>query len=252
MIAELESFLETFRQYAKEVYKNKFTEEFETLRSRLQRLEPKITDMILRVLGNGQFMLMNSAVAYKDLLSTALLNSYPPHFTHYDGAVTQLVERAIGTLKEGLWPPKTPPPVLTIHDPELQGRCGDLLRAPGNYDRVIREATTVLEDRMRNRPPHEILARLIPNAADQIGEQLVNKLFAPDNSILSISSDKTKRIAFHKILIGVVSYLRHPYHHRLDAETQWSWAWSVVGFIDQLLANIDNCTLTEGDVGGHS
>ena len=98
---------------------------------------------------------------------------------------------------------------------------------------------------MRNKCPHETLSRLIPQSADQAGEHLVNKLFAPDDPVLSISSEKHNRIAFHKILLGTVSYLRNPYHHRLDPNTEWSWAWSTVGFVDRLLADIESCVVVQ-------
>ena len=157
--------------------------------------------------------------------------------------VTMLLNGVLGTLEAGLWPPKEPTPVLVIKDAELRSRCSDLLRAPGNYDRVVREATTILEDHLRNKPPHDILAQLIPNAADQTGENLVNKLLSPDNPVLVISSDRHKKIAFYRIMLGVFSYLRNPYHHQLDASTKWSWAWSTVGFIDRLLTDIESCTV---------
>lgn len=99
-----------------------------------------------------------------------------------------------------------------IKDTELRSRCSDLLKAPGAYDRVVREATTVVENRIRSRCPPETLARLIPNAADQTGENLVNKLLSPEKPILVISSEKHKRVAFHRIMLGIVSYLRNPSH----------------------------------------
>ena len=38
-----------------------------------------------------------------------------------------------------------------IHDKELRDRCLDLLEAKGKYDRVINQATLVLEDRIRTK-----------------------------------------------------------------------------------------------------
>ena len=123
------------------------------------------------------------------------------------------------------------------------GPVRDLLMAPGSYDRVIREATVVLEHRMRNKVPHEVLARLIPNSADQTGENLVNRLFSPDEPQLVFSSDRSRRIAFHRMLLGIVSYLRNPYHHEIDPSTDWSWAWSAVGLIDRVLADVEGCSV---------
>jgi hypothetical protein len=130
-------------------------------------------------------------------------------------------------------------------DAILMKRCYDLLQAPTNFDRVIREATTVLEDRIRNRVPHEIMSKLIPLSQEQQGEKLVDKLFSPKSPILVVSSDEHERLAFYKILSGVFSYLRNPHHHKLDDKTEWSWAWSTTGLIDRLLFEVDNCQLSE-------
>ena len=147
-------------------------------------------------------------------------------------------------MEAGLWKPKDPEPVLIIGDTELRSRCADLLSSPGRYDRVIREATTVLEDRIRSKCPRERLAILIPNEADRTGENLVNQVFNVDHPVLIVSQEKGKRLAFHRILLGVFAYLRNPYHHTIDANTEWSWAWSTVGFIDRLLADIEGCSIS--------
>lgn len=249
VVAELEAFLEDFKQYGKEVYSKEKTENFEGLGSRLRRSAPRITDIILKIVGDGTFQLGYSGyTSYKDLMSVAVMggnNALPHNFRDFEAPVFSILEKTIGTIESGLWPPKTPTPVLIVHDPELRQRCADLLSAPGNYDRAIREATTILEDRIRGKLPHTLLSRLIPHSTDQMGENLVNKLFSPDEPILSVSDDKKKRIAFHKILMGIFSYLRNEYHHKIDDRTQWSWAWSTVGFIDRLLVEIDSCTLRE-------
>lgn len=241
----LKSFLKMFNEYAQEVYGGRLR--LNELRGNLQRQEPKVTRYILDILGDAAIDFGRGArISRGDLLSNSLLggnNAMPHNFRHYEAFVTDILNRAIGAIEAGLWPPKEPTPVLVIKDDELRQRCSDLLSASGNYDRVIREATTVLEDRIRNKCPHAVLARLIPQSADQSGENLVNKIFAPDNPVLSISDNKNKRIAFHRIMLGVISYLRNPSHHRLDPSTEWSWAWSTVGFIDTLLLEINSCVV---------
>lgn len=245
---QLQSFLNSFNEYAEEVFGAYRRDRLDELRSKLQRLEPQITAILLEVLGEGSFGMGHSGtVSRRELLPSALMggnNEMPHNFGGFKAAVTSSLERALGTLEAGLWPPQEPTPILVITDNELRSRCTDLLTAPGNYDRVIREATVVLEDRIRHKVPHDVLAKLIPNAADQGGENLVNHLLSPDKPVLVISNDRLRRIAFHRILLGVVSYLRNPYHHQLDPSTEWSWAWSTVGFIDRVLADIDSCTLS--------
>jgi len=136
-----------------------------------------------------------------------------------------------------LFEPETPTPVLAVHDEELRGRTADLLTAAGNYDRVIREATTILEDRIRRKVPFDDLAKLIPNAADQSGDELVNRLLNPSNPVIAFGDRPTQTRLF-RMLGAVVAYLRNPSHHTIDDRVEWSWAWSVVGLIDQLLENI--------------
>ena len=246
----LKCFLQVFKKYAKQVYGAHRQDRLDELRTQLQQKEPEVTRYVLDILGDSTFAFgsfgYRSMLSRRDLLSTALLggnNELPHNFRDYEAGVTSTLNKAVGTLEAGLWPSEELTPTLIIEDNELRQRCSDLLSAPGNYDRVIREATTVLEDRIRNKCPHDALSRLIPQSADQSGENLVNKIFAPDNPVLSISSDRNKRIAFHRIMVGIISYLRNPYHHRLDPSVEWSWAWSTVGFIDRLLCDIESCVV---------
>jgi hypothetical protein len=249
--AELGSFLKTFEEYAIEVFGSRRREHLDTLRSSLQKREPLVTRYILDVLGDGLLDVgsfgRSARVKYRYLLATALMggnNELALNFADFRAPVTMLLNRALGTLESGLWSPRGPDPVLVIKDDELRSRCSDLLSSPGLYDRVIREATTILESRIRSKCPADRLAALIPNEADRTGDKLVNQLFNPDHPVLVISDEKGKRIAFHRILLGVFSYLRNRYHHNIDSSTEWSWAWSTVGFIDRLLAEVEGCSVS--------
>ena len=246
----LASFLEKFNEYSDEIFGKHRQSHLDDLRTKLQHQAPLVTKLLLDIVGDRTFILgsfgrsMNVALQY--LLSSALMGSSSElreNFYDFKAPVMSMLNQALGTIDSGLWPPKEPKPILIIHDDELRKRCADLLGAPGSFDRVIREATTILEDRIRNKPSHETLSQLIPNSNDQRGENLVNKLLNPDNPILVISSDKGRRVAFYRILIGAFSYLRNPYHHRIDPTTEWSWAWSTVGFIDRLLSEVDSCSV---------
>jgi len=132
-------------------------------------------------------------------------------------------------------------PVLVIHDAVLRSRCTEMLAAPGYYDTVIREATTILEARIKDRVPAADLTAAIPNPLDRAGEQLVNRLFDPGKPILVFGS-RIEQANLCAMLRGTFAYLRNPSHHTIDDSVEWSWAWSVVGLIDQLLNNVDSCT----------
>jgi len=245
----LKSFLSEFTDYEGEVFGEHRQGRLDELRIQLQFKEPRITQILEegfpgRTLGLGR----GGSTSISDLLPSALLggnNEMVHNFHNYSTVISSILHRALGKIEAGLWPQRETTPILIINDQVLRSRCSDLLEAPGNYDRIVREATIVLEDRIRQKPPHEVLSRLIPNSDDQSGRTLIDRLFQPDSPILSISVDRPERVKFRDILIGVISYLRNPYHHRLDDSTEWSWAWSTVGFIDALLNEVDNCTVTE-------
>jgi len=252
MTTELEAFLKGFEQYAAEVMGNHRQGILDELRPALQRREPIATKYVVDILGDN--VLRIGSVGYvitlrnRNLLGTALMggnNEWAANFADYHAPVSHLLNQALGSLETGAWLLRTPHPTLVINDEELRTRCADLLSSPGSYDRVIREATTILEDRVKRKCPPARLAELIRNEADRTGEKLVEKLFSPEHPVLIVSEEKLKRIAFFKILVGVVSYLRNPYHHTMDANAEWSWAWSTVGFIDRLLDEVDSCTVAE-------
>ncbi|MGD0352364.1 MAG: TIGR02391 family protein [Dehalococcoidia bacterium] len=250
----IESFLKLFNEYADEIFGERRRDRLDNLRTKLQQLSPKVTGLVLEIVGNGAvstggtYGVASQAISHGALLLTALMgghNETKYNFYEFKAPVTALLNTALGTIEAGIWPREEPNPILVIKDSGLRSRCLDLLRAPTAYDRVIREATTILEDRIRSKPSHATLARLIPQANDQVGENLVNKLFSPDNPVLVVSSERQKQASFHRIMLGVFSYLRNPYHHKLDPVTEWSWAWSTVGLIDRLLAEIEGCSVNE-------
>ena len=131
----------------------------------------------------------------------------------------------------------TPIPVLAINDDELRNRTSDILSAPANYDRALREATTILEDRIRGKVPD--LSKLIPKTSDMTGENLINKLLSPKDPVL-VCRDRHRQGPLFRMFGGVVAYLRNPSHHSVDDNVKWSWAWSVVGLVDQLLDELES------------
>lgn len=243
----LTDFKKKFEEYSEEISSR--VQSYHGLkipRTYLQQKQLAVSVILFEILGNGRVKLVKyeQIFSYESLVSTALMggpNENEQLFRDFRDPVIHALNQAIGAIEEDIWPPKEHIPVLAINDTELKNRCTDLLKAPENYDRVIREATTVLENRLRNKYPHEKLAELIPQSADQSGEKLVNKLLNASNSLLIYSTDQRERAAFQKMMTGVFAYLRNPYHHTINKNIEWSWAWSVVGLIDRLLLEIDSC-----------
>ncbi len=135
---------------------------------------------------------------------------------------------------------KTPSPVklateYLIEDKELLSRCGDILLARSHFDRPIREATLILEDRIRkkSKPPGRLS-----------GENLVNYAFNEDLSRtrLQISSNPEDQSGFTRMIRGVVPAFRNRTHHHVINSFTQKEALRVCSFIDVLLRVVDNST----------
>jgi hypothetical protein len=246
--ALLEAFLDLFNKYSAEIFGNRERKKLDEMRKQLQRMEPRVTSYLLQINGDGAIVLgsfgVRQQIAHRDLLITALLggnNELKHNFADYNDCVTSFLNRALGRIDTGLWPSKEPSPILIINDQVLKDRCLDLLQSPGKFDRVVREATLILEDRLRTRVSHDRLTALIPESAKQTAENLVNSLLSPNTTVLSVSTDQKERAAFHRIMLGVFAYLRNPFHHQINDTIDWSWSWSIIGFIDHLLNEIEKC-----------
>jgi len=116
----------------------------------------------------------------------------------------------------------------SIEDGELRSRCSDLLSAPGNFDRVVNQATQVLESRIR---------KTTGAASSQTGTQLVNTYFQTDVSKTPfiLSDDPDEHEGFCHVLRGVMLAYRNPSHHSTTTKYTREDALIVCSFIDILL-----------------
>jgi hypothetical protein len=124
----------------------------------------------------------------------------------------------------------------SIQDEELKSRCADLLSAPGNFDRVINQATQVLEDRIRRKSKYK---------DQQTGVQLANTVLQTDLSktVLILSQDKDEHEGYCHTVRGIMFAYRNPTHHQISNKYSREQALIVCSFIDLLLQVIDQSTV---------
>ncbi len=123
-----------------------------------------------------------------------------------------------------------------LQDRELKDRCGDLIRAGGHFDRVVREATTVLDDRLKTLAG--ITGKM--NPVDVVGKA-VNP--DPAKAVLKVSNDRDEQEGFFSICKGLMLAFRNPAHHRLTNRFSRQDALRFCGFVDTLLAALGGATI---------
>ena len=122
-----------------------------------------------------------------------------------------------------------------LQDSDLHDRCKDLLLARRHYDRVVREATTVLDDRLKK----------VSGISGMNPAALVGKALAPDpgRAVIVISAEKDEQEGFFSICKGVMQAFRNKAHHTLSSAFTQAEALKFCGFIDTILAVVGKATI---------
>lgn len=119
-----------------------------------------------------------------------------------------------------------------IKDNELRDRCGDLLTANGHFDRVISQASLVLEDRVRRKSGFD---------RSLYGTGLINAAIKanPSESPIVFSTTPSEQEGYANIVRGLMLALRNETNHNIMHGFTREDALSICGFIDRILRLID-------------
>jgi len=120
----------------------------------------------------------------------------------------------------------------SLTDDELKDRCSDLLSASSNFDRVINQATLLLEDRIRKKSGLNNLTGV------DLVNRAINSTYA--NTVLQLSDDPDEHEGFSHICRGIVLSFRNPTHHKIVAGISREDALKICAFIDKLLQIVDS------------
>lgn len=128
----------------------------------------------------------------------------------------------------------------SIVDDELKARCSDILSAPSNFDRVINQATLVLEDRIRSKADAD---------RSLVGVNLVNKVLNtdPQKTILLVSDNPEVHEGICHICRGIMMSFRNPTHHTLLNNITREEALKFTAFIDNILKILNECKIIEAN-----
>jgi len=113
-----------------------------------------------------------------------------------------------------------------LSDEELKRRCTRMLTAKDSFDSAFREATTVLDDRLKKLA--QIKGKINPDA-------LVAKTLHPSKAILVVSEYDDEQEGFFNLVKGLMAAFRNPTHHSLNDKLTREDALRFCGFIDALL-----------------
>lgn len=127
-----------------------------------------------------------------------------------------------GTKPEGL-----------IRDVQLKDRVAGLLSGERNFDTAVREATVILEVRVRDKS----------GLKDLSGRDLMSAAFKKHTGALILSDDDSEQEGVQLTFMGIVGWVRNSFHHRVIDATAQGDAMRIIAFIDWLLEEVDRARL---------
>jgi hypothetical protein len=129
----------------------------------------------------------------------------------------------------------------SIKDKELKSRCVDLLSASANFDRAVREATVVLEHRIREKAgvPVDRVGKPL------IGPDLIGAAMNAERSkaIIKFSNVPSEHEGIALICRGLALSFRNATHHRVSESYSREDALKVCAFVDNILGLIETAEI---------
>lgn len=116
-----------------------------------------------------------------------------------------------------------------IQDKELRRRCEDLLVAEGHYDRVIREACVILENRVR---------QAVGASSNMVGTALMETAFSPKHGPVRLSDVEQEQLGAMQFYRGVMAFFRNAAGHKVIETYSQEDALRFVAWIDLLLTMV--------------
>lgn len=116
-----------------------------------------------------------------------------------------------------------------ISDEQLKHRCRDLLEAGEHYDRVVREACVILEDRVRQ----EIEAE-----KNVVGVNLMRRAFSPKVGPIRLSGEEEEQKGIMNMYAGLMAFFRNSTGHNVIDTYDQQEALQFVVLVDLLLSMV--------------
>ncbi len=123
-----------------------------------------------------------------------------------------------------------------LSDEELKTRCADLLKARKSFDRVFREATVVLDARLKELG--KIKGKVNP-------AELVARVLHPSKAVLIVSEYQDEQKGFFDLFSGLMAAFRNPAHHSINNKLTREDALRFCGFVDSLLTILGKAKVSE-------
>jgi len=123
-----------------------------------------------------------------------------------------------------------------LSDEELKTRCADLLMARRSFDRVFREATVVLDARLKELG--RIKGKVNP-------AELVARVLHPSKATLIVSEYQDEQKGFFDLFSGLMAAFRNPAHHSINNKLTREDALRFCGFVDSLLTILGKAKVSE-------